>query len=163
MPVKKITKQNKPILQRRGIPRILRLKIIYGDDFIDYIKDDYGVEKFLRDIFRGRNAKGVFLKNNRKVKEFVANWIVFTEYYKERFGKNIRDKDAVDKLFQEQNFKGLKRLYSFRCELFKADFSLDKDFYTRLDKYLVLLRKINRTILQAQRKRERYLIKNNEW
>ena len=163
MPAKKITKQNISIPQRRGIPRILRLKMIYGDDFIDYIKDDYGVERFLRDIFRGRNAKGVFLKKNRKVKEFVANWIIFTEYYKERFGKNIRDKDAVDKLFQEQNFKGLKRLYSFRCELFKADFSLDKDFYIRLDKYLVLLRKINRTILQAQRKRERYLIKNNEW
>ncbi|GEM_PF-2239542 len=158
-----LIKENKIISRSRGIPRILRLKIIYGDDFIDYIKDDYGVEKFLRDIFRNRNAKGVFLKNNPKVKEFVANWIVFTEYYKKRFGKNIRDKDAINKLSAELKFGGLKRLYSFRCELFKADFSLDKAFSIRLEKYLTILKKMNSVIFKERRKREQYFIRNKDW
>ncbi len=157
------TKRDKVVSQNHRIPRILRLKILYGDNFIDYIKDDYGVEKFLRDIFRDRGEKGTFLKNNQKVKKFAANWIAFTDYYKSRFGKNIRDKDAINKLSKEEKFNELEKLYSFRCKLFKADFSLEEGFYIQLKKYLLLLQKINRGILQARRKRERYLIKNTDW
>lgn len=156
-------KKNKVGSKKSGIPRILRLKMIYGDDFIDYIKDDYGVERFLRDIFRYRNSKGFFVKNNPKVKEFVANWIVFTEYYKNRFGKSIRDKDAIEKLSKETEFNGLTRLYSFRCELFKADFSLDKAFSIRLKKSLILSQKMNRVVLKKRISREQYLIKNKDW
>ena len=137
--------------------------MIYGNDFIDYIKDDYGVERFLRDIFKERGAKGTFLKNDQRVKKFSANWIVFTDYYKNKLGRNVRDKDAIDKLSKEPRFKGLKRLYAFRCRLFKADFSLDEAFYVRLEKYLSLLQKLNRETLQARHKREQYLIKNTDW
>jgi hypothetical protein len=43
-------------MKKNKIPRIIYLKMAYGDDYIDYIKDEYGVENFLRDSLKKEDA-----------------------------------------------------------------------------------------------------------
>lgn len=149
-------KQNK-------IPRILALKLQYGDDFIDYIKDEYGVDNFVRDVLAKEDEKTHFLRDNQHVKEFSSHWIILTDFYKERFGKSVRDRDAINSLIKIRGFKSLSQLYDFRCELFKADFKPDDRFKKRLAKNLIELKKITHRLLEQKRKRNEYLINNKEW
>ena len=144
-------------------PRIILLKILYGDDFMDYIKDDFGVENFLKDILKGGDEKCYFLENNPKVKEFSANWFIVVDYYKSKFGKNIRDKDAIERLSNIMGFKSLPKIYDFRCRLFKADFSIDNEFKQELTENLSVLKKISKKILVDKKKINNYFIKNKDW
>lgn len=89
--------------------------------------------------------------------------MVLTNFYKERYGKNVRDKEAVEKLYKEFNFKILSKLYDFRCELFKADFSLSEKFDFKLKRNLGRLETINSRIKKETDSRNKYLIKNKVW
>jgi hypothetical protein len=145
------------------LPRIIYLKMLYGDDYMDYIKDEVGVDTFLSNSLKKSNEKTDFLKNDKLVIEFATNWLVLTNYYKDKLGKNIRDKDAIAILEKEKNFKNIGNLYIFRCELFKADFNLDKKFNNKLKKNLLQLKKINKVIQSEKDSRNNHLIKNKVW
>lgn len=145
------------------LPRVIYLKMLYGDDYIDYIKDEAGVDNFLNNSFKKNDEKSNFLKNNELVIEFTKNWLVLTNFYKEKYGKNVRDKDAVEKLSKEFNFKTLSNLYDFRCHLFKADFNLSEKFNIKLKRNLDRLEKINNIIKKETDSRNKYLIKNKVW
>lgn len=149
--------------KRNKIPRILYLKMLYGDDFMDYIKDEYGVDNFVRDVLEKEDGKTHFLKDDPEVREFSAHWLILTDYYKDKFGKGIRDKNAVERLMKIRGFKTVAKLYEFRCELFKADFILSDKFKKKLTKNLVLLKKITTRLLDQKRKKNEYLIGNKEW
>ena len=149
--------------KRNKVPRIIYLKMAYGDDYIDYIKDEYGVENFLSDILKKEDEKTNFLKDNPDVKEFSVNWFILTDYYKSKFGKRIRDKNAIDNLMKIRGFKTLAKIYEFRCNLFKADFILNDKFKQNLSKNLILLRRITSRLLLQKQKKNDFLIKNKEW
>lgn len=149
--------------KRNKIPRVLYLKTLYGDDFIDYIKDEYGIDKFVKEVLEKEDNKIHFLKDDFEVKEFFAHWLILTDYYKDKFGKRIRDKDAVDKLMQIRGFKAVAKIYKFRCELFKADFTLNDKFKNKLTKNLVVLKKIITRLLDQKNKENKYFIENKEW
>ena len=148
---------------RNKIPRILYLKILYGDDFIDYIKDEYGVDNFLHDVLEKEDSKTHFLKDDPEVREFSAHWFILTDYYKKEFGKEIRDKDAVGRLINIRGFKNISKLYKFRCELFKADFALNDKFRKKLTRNLILLKRTTSNLLAQKCKKNKYLIENSEW
>lgn len=161
-PTKKLgrTKQNK-------IPRIIYLKMFFGDDYIDYIKDDYGLEKFLKEkLESGRKikfAKRNFFETTETVKDFAVQWLIFTDYYKDRFGQGVRDKDATKRLAKEKRFKNITKLYKFRCQLFKSDFSVNKDFLAKLSKWVFYIKKLNMLNFKDAEARDRYLLKSKEW
>lgn len=152
----KIHKIKKPI---NKIPRILYLKLMFGSDLIDYIKEEYGIENFLNDIFRQEDERIAFLAGE-KIKEFTTQWIIFTDHYKKLFGKKIRDKDAINKLSKEKKFKDISELYSFRCKVFKSDFVKDEKFISDLNFYLKLLIKINKVIIKKRKNQRDWLIQN---
>lgn len=145
------------------VPRIIYLKMLFGDEYMDYIKDEIGVDKFLQNSLGKEDSKSLFLKDSTEVKEFFVNWIIFTRYYKERFGKKVRDKDAVEKLSKEEEFNGLSDLYDFRCSLFKADFFVDEEFRNLLNRNLFLLKQMNKVILEENSERNQNLIENKVW
>lgn len=153
----------KTSIGKKKISRILYLKIFYGDEFIDYIKDDYGVERFLREELDKEDVKSRFFKTTLLVKEFTTQWLIFTAYYKNRFGQQIRDKDVVSKLSRENKFKKIPNLYSFRCRLFKSDFFPDDSFYNELKTNLALIKKLNSDIFKRKEKRNKYFIENTKW
>lgn len=146
-----------------GVPRIVWLKILYGSDYIDYIKDTCGIDHFLKEIFKKDNDKNNFLQMNPTVKEFSAHWFIMTNYYKTELGQKIRDKDAIDKLSKKVGFKNLPKVYNFRCALFKADFFLDEKFESTLARNLILLSKMTKRILVQKQKKDKFLIENKEW
>lgn len=146
-----------------GIPRILYLKLRYGDDFMDYIKEEVGVENFLRDKLSREDEKTSFLQNDLEVKEFSSHWFILTDYYKSKFGKRVRDKDAVDNLSKIYGFKILLKVYDFRCALFKADFYLNDKFRKDLTKNLLILKRITTKIVNEKQKKNEFLIKNKIW
>jgi hypothetical protein len=104
-----------------------------------------------------------FLKDDPSVKEFTVHWFILTGYYKNKFGKRIRDKDAIENLMKIRGFKTLGKIYEFRCILFKADFILNHKFKQKLSKNLILLKKITERLLLEKKKKNDYLIKNKEW
>jgi hypothetical protein len=130
---------------------------------MNYIKDEYYVDKFIEEVLEKENSKTYFLMNDPGVREFSAHWLTFTDYYKDKFDKGIRDKDAIDKLKQTTGFKSVARLYQFRCKLFKADFILNNKFKMNLTKNIATLKKITTRLLDQKRKRNKYLIGNMEW
>lgn len=140
------------------LPRILILKLIYGDEFTDYIKDDYGVNKFLKKVFE--DEKIIFLKNSKDVIEFMINWTIFVYYYKNRLGRSIRDKEAMDILCKEEEFNKINEIYSFRCNIFKADFTVDENFQQKLKDYLKQLKRINTYI---QNDKIKYFVNSKVW
>lgn len=135
----------------------------YGDDFMDYIKDEYGVDNFVRDILDKEDEKTHFLRDDQGVKEFSSHWIILTDYYKNKFGKGVRDKDAIGKLTNIEGFDLIDKIYNFRCELFKADFVLNEDFRKKLAENLTHLKTITQRLLREKRERNEFLIKNKEW
>lgn len=153
----------KGIFGKNKIPRIFYLKIRYGSDLIDYIKDDYGVERFVEEELAKADTKQEFYKSNPLVKEFALQWLLFVDYYKSRFGQSVRDKQALDKLVKEKRFHKIFSIYDFRCRLFKSDFSPNIGFKEELKKFLKLLTGINAAIFAEKQKRVKYLIKNKEW
>ena len=148
---------------KNKIPRIIYLKMLYGDDFMDYTKDDYGIRRFLREQLGKEKEKSSFFKTNLLVGEFAIQWLIFTDYYKYRFGQNIRDKDAISRISKENNFKKISDIYKFRCHLFKSDFSPSEDFEEQLKDNVVSLKEMNRHIFEKRERRNKYLINSTEW
>jgi len=115
------------------MPRIIYLKMLFGDDYIDYIKDEVGVDNFLKDVFtRKEEQKREFILNNKMVETFFKKWASFVHKYKNLYGQAVRDADAISKL-QQVGVLVDDSLYQFRNKLFKSDFELNKMFEVELD------------------------------
>jgi len=116
-----------------GVPRIVHLKALYGDEFIDYIKDDVGVDQFLKDVFtRKEQQKREFLLNDKNVERFLKKWASFVHKYKNLYGQSVRDKDAISSL-RKAGVLADNSLYEFRNKLLKADFEYGKSFVAELE------------------------------
>jgi hypothetical protein len=150
-------------IPRNKVPRIIYLKMLYGDDFMDYIKDDYGTERFIKEQLDKDIANRIFFETNQMVKEFAVQWLVFTDYYKNRFGQGVRDIDAVEKLKCEKIFSKIEDLYNFRCRLFKSDFHPNNKFSTELKSNIKYLKKLNKYVFKKRTIRNLFLIENKEW
>ena len=139
------------------------MRLILGDDQYEYIKDDVGVENFLKEQFDNYYKEQEDIISNQDVKDFFVFWILIVSYYKFKFGKNIRDKDAISKLKSLTGFKEIESLYSFRNNLFKFDFSYTDSFKEKLKINVSKLKKIVDHINTERRSRDKSLIENEEW
>jgi len=119
--------------QGNGTPRIIHLKMLYGDEFIDYIKDEVGVDNFLKDVFtRKEEQKRDFILNDKTAEIFFKKWASFVHKYKNLYGQAVRDADAISKL-QQAGILADNSLYQFRNKLFKSDFEFNKAFVAELE------------------------------
>jgi len=84
-------------------------------------------------------------------------------YYKFKFGKRTRDKEAVGKLKSLKSFKEIEDLYSFRNNLFKFDFIYNDSFKKELKINVNKLKKIVSFINKKRRTRDKFFIENTEW
>lgn len=146
-----------------GTPRIIYLKMLYGDDFIDYIKDEVGVDNFLKDIFeRQEKQKNDFILNDKRVSNFFKQWAILVHKYKNLYGQSIRDKDAIDRLIATGIIDN-DSLYSFRNKLFKSDFNLDESFMNELDSNLTKLNLANSKLDLPLKEKDKKLINSKVW
>ena len=150
-------------LQKNKIPRSIRMRLILGDEQYEYIKDEIGVENFLKEQFDNYYKEQDDIIANQDIKNFFVFWILIVSYYKFKFGKGVRDKDAVAKLKTLKNFKEIESLYRFRNNLFKFDFIYDDSFKKELKTNVNKLKKIVALINKERKKRDQRLIKNKEW
>ncbi len=139
------------------------MRLILGDDQYEYIKDEVGVENFLKEQFDYYYKEQEDIINNQDVKDFFVFWILIVSYYKFKFGKNIRDRDAINKLKSLKYFNEIESLYSFRCNLFKFDFNYTDSFRKELKINVSKLKKIVDHINKDRRSRDKSLIENKEW
>ena len=149
--------------QKSKIPRSIHMRLILGDEQYEYIKDEVGVENFLKEQFDNYYKEQEDIINNQDIKDFFVFWILIVSYYKFKFGKAIRDKDAVSKLKSTKNFTEIENLYAFRNNLFKFDFNYNVSFKNELKTNVSQLKKIITVINKERRKRDQHLIKNKEW
>ena len=149
--------------QNNKLPRSIRMRLILGDEQYEYIKDEVGVENFLKEQFDNYYKEQEDIINNQDIKDFFVFWILIVSYYKFKFGKNIRDKDAVGKLKLLKDFAEIEDLYAFRNNLFKFDFNYDDSFKKKLKSNVSKLKKIVGVINKERRKRDKRLIENKEW
>jgi hypothetical protein len=154
-------KTNQP--QKNKIPRSIRMRLLLGDEQYEYIKDEVGVEIFLKEQFDNYYKEQEDIINNQDIKNFFVFWILIVNYYKFKFGKGIRDKDAVGKLKSVKSFKEIEDLYSFRNNLFKFDFNYNDSFKKELKINVNKLKKIVTVINKERKKKDQRLIKNKEW
>jgi hypothetical protein len=146
-----------------GTPRIIHLKMLYGDEFIDYIKDEVGVDNFLKDVFaRKEQQKNDFLLNDKKVETFLKRWAGFVHKYKNLYGQAVRDTDAIKKL-KDSGILADASLYAFRNKLFKADFELDKNFISELEHYTNKLIEADSSLDLSISKKDQNLIDSKMW
>ena len=148
---------------QNNIPRSIYMRLILGDEQYEYIKDEVGVDNFLREQFANQNKMSDEMLIDKDIQKFSSNWFLFVEYYKTKLGKRVRDKDAIDKLKNKSGFESLEVLYKFRNKLFKADFNYDLEFKTELKERLRVLLRIVKHIKSEKRKKDSYLIKNKLW
>jgi hypothetical protein len=149
--------------QKNKIPRSIHMRLILGDEKYEYIKDEVGVENFLKEQFDNYYKEQEDIINNQDVRNFFVFWILIVSYYKFKFGKGIRDKDAVSKLKSFKGFNEIEYLYSFRNNLFKFDFDYNESFKKELKTNVSKLKQIVSVINKERRKRDQHLIKNKEW
>lgn len=146
-----------------GTPRIIYLKMLYGDDFIDYIKDEVGVDNFLKDVFeRKEKQKNDFIIKDKRVAEFFKQWAIFVHKYKNLYGQAIRDRDAINKLITGGIIED-DSVYSFRNKLFKSDFDLNESFMGELDSSLTKLNLINSKLDLPLKEKDKKLIESKIW
>lgn len=150
-------------VQKNKIPRSLRMRLILGDEQYEYIRDDVGIQKFLKEQFDNYYKEQEDIINNQDIKSFFVFWILIVNYYKFKFGKRIRDKDAIEKLKVLGGFKEIENLYSFRNNLFKFDFKYDNSFKKDLKTNVSKLKKIVSIINKERRARDQFYIENTEW
>jgi hypothetical protein len=139
------------------------MRLILGDEQYEYIKDEIGVENFLKEQFDNYYKEQEDIVNNQDVKSFFVFWILIVSYYKFKFGKGIRDKDAVGKLKFLKGFEEIEKLYVFRNNLFKFDFNYNDSFKKELKINVNKLKKIVSLMNKERRKRDKRLIENKEW
>jgi hypothetical protein len=149
--------------QKNKLPRSIHMRMILGDEEYEYIKDEVGVENFLKEQFDNYYKEQEDIISNQDIKDFFVFWILIVSYYKFKFGKNIRDKDAVGKLKSLKDFTEIEDLYAFRNNLFKFDFNYDDSFKNKLKSNVSKLKKIVGVINKERRKRDKRLIENKEW
>lgn len=149
--------------RKNKIPRSLRMRLILGDEQYEYIKDDIGIENFLKEKFDNYYKEQEDIINNQDIKNFFVFWILIVSYYKFKFGKGIRDKDAIGKLKSLKGFGEIEDLYSFRNNLFKFDFRYNDAFKKDLKTNVRKLKKIVTFINTERKKRDKFLIENKEW
>ena len=149
--------------QRNKLPRSIHMRLLLGDENYEYIKDDVGVENFLKEQFDNYYKEQEEIIKDKNIKDFFVFWILIVSFYKFKFGKNIRDKDAIDKLKKTKGFEQIEELYSFRNKLFKFDFDYNDTFKKELDKNVSKLSKVVGIINKKRKTRDKYLIKNKEW
>ena len=149
--------------QKNKIPRSIRMRLILGDEQYEYIKDEIGVENFLKEQFDNYYEEQEDIIDNQDIKNFFVFWILIVNYYKFKFGKKIRDKDAVGKLKSIKSFKEIEDLYSFRNNLFKFDFNYNDSFKKDLKINVNKLKKIVSYINKKRRTRDKFFIENTEW
>ena len=146
-----------------SIPRILALKLDFGDNFVDYIKDEIGVENFLEEIFlQEENKKRNFLLNNPQVIDFLKKWVIFVQKYKNLYGQHVRDADAITHL-RTTGILQDDSLYKFRNKIFKADFCPDEIFLSELVDYLKILEDADSKIDLEINQKNKELINNKIW
>lgn len=149
--------------KEKSIPRIIYLKAQYGDDFIDYIKDEVGVDNFLKDVFtRKEEQKRNFILNDKKVETFFKKWASFVHKYKNLYGQGIRDCDAISKL-QQAGILADDSLYKFRNILFKSDFELNKEFVAELDENIIKLNEADSKLDLPISGKDKKLIESKTW
>lgn len=139
------------------------MRMILGDEQYEYIKDEVGVENFLKQQFDNYYTEQEDIIDNQDVKNFFVFWILIVSYYKFKFGKGIRDKDAVGKLKSLKGFEKIEDLYAFRNNLFKFDFNYNDPFKKELKANVSKLKKIVAIINKERKKRDQRLIENKEW
>lgn len=139
------------------------MRLILGDEQYEYIKDDIGIENFLKEKFDNYYKEQEDIINNQDIKNFFVFWILIVSYYKFKFGKGIRDKDAIGKLKSLKGFGEIEDLYSFRNNLFKFDFRYNDAFKKDLKTNVRKLKKIVTFINTERKKRDKFLIENKEW
>ncbi|MCX6753245.1 MAG: hypothetical protein NTW62_02805 [Candidatus Nomurabacteria bacterium] len=149
--------------QKNKLPRSIHMRMILGDEQYEYIKDEVGVENFLKQQFDNYYTEQEDIIDNQDVKNFFVFWILIVSYYKFKFGKGIRDKDAVGKLKSLKGFEKIEDLYAFRNNLFKFDFNYNDPFKKELKANVSKLKKIVAIINKERKKRDQRLIENKEW
>ncbi len=150
-------------MKKSKLPRSIRMRLILGDEKYEYIKDEIGVENFLKESFDNYYREQEDIISNQDIKSFFVFWILIVSYYKFKFGKNIRDKDAIGKLKFLKGFEKIEGLYTFRNNLFKFDFNYNDSFKKELKTNVNKLKKIVTAINKERKRREQRLIKNKEW
>jgi len=139
------------------------MRLILGDEDYEYIKDEVGVENFLKEKFDSYYKEQEDIIKNKSIRDFFAYWIQIVSYYKFKFGQRIRDKDAIQKLKEIRGFENIEGLYLFRNKLFKFDFNYNENFKKELKNNVHLLKSLVEIINNERKERDIFLIDNKEW
>jgi hypothetical protein len=139
------------------------MRLILGDKNYEYIKDEVGVENYLKEQFDSYYKEQEDIIKNKSIRDFFAYWIQIVSYYKFKFGQRIRDKDAIQKLKDILGFENIEGLYLFRNKLFKFDFNYNENFKKELKNNVDLLKSLVEIINNERKERDTFFINNKEW